>query len=55
MAFGALAAVNAVCDFTSSLLAGFLWSAFNVQTAFAASAALFITGAIFDSAASLKL
>jgi len=46
MAFGTLAAVNAVGDFLSSLLVGFLWSAFNVQTAFAASALLFIVGAI---------
>jgi MFS family permease len=47
MAFGTLAAVNAVGDFVSSLLVGFLWSAFNVQVAFAASAILFVTGAIF--------
>ena len=47
MAFGTLAAVNAVGDFVSSLLVGFLWSAFNVQTAFAASAILFVAGAIF--------
>src|SRR2546422_503898 len=46
MAFGTLAAVNAVGDFLSSLLVGFLWSAFNVQTAFGASALLFIIGAI---------
>jgi hypothetical protein len=46
MAFGTLAAVNAVGDFLSSLLVGFLWSAFNVQTAFSASAILFIIGAI---------
>jgi MFS family permease len=46
MAFGTLAAVNAVGDFLSSLLVGFLWSAFNVQTAFAASALLFVAGAI---------
>jgi len=46
MAFGTLAAVNAVGDFVSSLLVGFLWSAFNVQIAFAASALLFIIGAI---------
>jgi MFS family permease len=46
MAFGTLAAVNAVGDFLSSLLVGFLWSAFNVQTAFATSAFLFIIGAI---------
>jgi MFS family permease len=46
MAFGTLAAVNAVGDFASSLLVGFLWSAFNVQTAFAASGLLFVAGAI---------
>ncbi len=45
MAFGTLAAVNAVGDFLSSLLVGFLWSAFNVQTAFTASAILFFAGA----------
>jgi MFS family permease len=45
MAFGTLAAVNAVGDFASSLLVGFLWSAFNVQTAFTASAILFFAGA----------
>ncbi len=46
MAFGTLAAVNAVGDFISSLLVGFLWSAFNVQTAFTASAILFFAGAL---------
>jgi MFS family permease len=46
MAFGTLAAVNAVGDFLSSLLVGFLWSAFNVQTAFTASAILFFAGAL---------
>ena len=45
MAFGTLAAVNAVGDFLSSLLVGFLWSAFNVQTAFGACAVLFFAGA----------
>ena len=45
MAFGTLAAVNAVGDFLSSLLVGFLWSAFNVQTAFTVSAILFFLGA----------
>lgn len=45
MAFGTLAAVNAVGDFVSSLWVGSLWSAFNVQTAFAASAILFFVGA----------
>src|SRR5205823_15045284 len=46
MAFGTLAAVNAVGDFLSSLLVGFVWSAFNVQIAFTASAILFFTGAL---------
>jgi len=46
MAFGTLAAVNAVGDFLSSLLVGFLWSAFNVKTAFTASAILFFAGAL---------
>jgi MFS family permease len=46
LAFGTLAAVNAIGDLVSSLLVGFLWSAFNVQTAFAASAILFFAGAI---------
>jgi MFS family permease len=46
MAFGTLAAVNAVGDFVSSLLVGSLWSAFNVQTAFASSAILFFAGAV---------
>lgn len=46
MAFGTLAAVNAVGDFVSSLAVGALWSAFNVQTAFGASAILFFAGAI---------
>ncbi len=46
MAFGTLAAVNAVGDFASSLLVGSLWSAFNVQTAFTASAILFFVGAL---------
>ncbi len=46
MAFGTLAAVNAVGDFLSSLMVGFLWSAFNIQTAFTASALLFFAGAL---------
>ena len=45
MAFGTLAAVNAVGDFLSSLLVGILWSAVSVQAAFATSAALFFVGA----------
>src|SRR5258706_1669105 len=46
MAFGTMAAVNAVGDFVSSLLVGALWSAFGVATAFGASAVLFAAGAI---------
>lgn len=46
MAFGTLAAVNAGGDFVSSLLVGFLWSAFSVQTAFATSAVLFFWGTV---------
>jgi hypothetical protein len=45
MAFGTLAAVNAVGDFVSSAVVGFLWSAVSVQAAFAASALLFFVGA----------
>ncbi|MGA2814095.1 MAG: MFS transporter [Candidatus Acidiferrum sp.] len=46
MAFGSLAAVNALGDLTSSVAVGALWSAFNVQAAFATSAILFFAGAI---------
>ncbi len=46
MAFGTLAAVNAVGDLLSSMLVGFLWSAVSVQAAFATSAVLFFAGAI---------
>ena len=46
MAFGTLAAVNAVGDFLSSLIVGALWSAFGVGTAFGFSAVLFAAGAI---------
>jgi MFS family permease len=45
MAFGTLAAVNAVGDVLSSVLVGSLWSAFGVVAAFGASAALFVVGA----------
>jgi MFS family permease len=45
MAFGTLAAVNAVGDFLSSLVVGFLWSAVSVQAAFSFSAVLFFLGA----------
>jgi MFS family permease len=44
MAFGTLAAVNAVGDFLSSLLVGFLWSAVSVEAAFATSMFLFFAG-----------
>ena len=46
MAFGTLAAVNAGGDFLSSVMVGFLWSAFSVQAAFGASAVLFLVGAV---------
>jgi MFS family permease len=46
MAFGTLAAVNAGGDFISSLMVGFLWSAFSVQAAFGASAVLFFAGGV---------
>lgn len=46
MAFGTLAAVNAVGDFLSSLVVGALWSAFGVGTAFGFSALLFAIGAL---------
>jgi MFS family permease len=46
MAFGTLAAVNAVGDFLSSVLVGFLWSTVSVQAAFATSAVLFFVGVI---------
>ena len=45
MAFGTLAAVNAIGDFISSLLIGFLWNAFSVRVAFSVSATLFFSGA----------
>ena len=46
MAFGTMAAVNAVGDFLSSLLVGALWSGIGVGAAFGASAVLFAAGAI---------
>jgi MFS family permease len=46
MAFGTLAAVNAVGDFLSSLVVGFLWSAVSVRAAFSFSAALFFLGSL---------
>ena len=44
MAFGTLAAVNAVGDFGSSLLIGLLWSAVSPAAGFAVAGALFLTG-----------
>jgi len=46
MAFGTLAAVNAAGDFFSSLLVGFLWSAFGGRMAFGATAVLFFAGTV---------
>jgi MFS family permease len=46
MAFGTLAAVNAVGDFLSSIVVGFLWSAVSVRAAFSFSAVLFFLGAV---------
>jgi MFS family permease len=45
MAFGTLAAVNAVGDFLSSVVVGFLWSAVSLRAAFSLSAVLFFLGA----------
>ena len=45
MAFGTLAAVNAVGDFLSSLIVGFLWAAVSAKAAFSFSAILFFLGA----------
>jgi MFS family permease len=45
MAFGTLAAVNAVGDFLSSFVVGLLWSAVSVKAAFSFSAFLFFLGA----------
>lgn len=47
MAFGTLAAVNAIGDFLSSMMVGFLWSAVSPRAAFSASALLFFAGALF--------
>jgi MFS family permease len=46
MAFGTLAAVNAVGDLLSSILVGFLWSAVSVQAAFATSTVFFLVSAL---------
>jgi len=46
MAFGTLAAVNAVGDFLSSVVVGFLWATVSVKAAFLFSAVLFFVGAV---------
>ncbi|MGB7844997.1 MAG: MFS transporter, partial [Candidatus Acidiferrum sp.] len=46
MAFGTLAAVNAIGDFLSSLVVGFLWSTVSVRAAFSFSAVLFFLGSL---------
>lgn len=46
MAFGTLAAVNAVGDFTSSFAIGLLWSAASPSLAFGLSGALFLLGSV---------
>jgi MFS family permease len=46
MAFGTLAAVNAIGDSVSSILVGFLWTTFSTQAAFGTSAILFFAGSI---------
>src|SRR3990172_6722143 len=44
MAFGTLAAVNALGDFGSSLLIGLLWSTVSPAAGFAAAGVLFLMG-----------
>lgn len=44
MAFGALATVNGIGDFVSSLVVGLLWTAFSTKVAFAYSAVMFFAG-----------
>ncbi len=46
MAFGALATINGIGDFVSSLVLGVLWSKFGTTVAFGYSAILFFAGAI---------
>lgn len=46
MAFGTLAAVNAIGDFASSLAVGLLWSTLSPAIAFGVVAILFLTGAV---------
>ncbi len=46
MAFGTLAAVNAVGDFVSSLAVGLLWTQYSPGVAFGVAGALFLVGAV---------
>jgi MFS family permease len=46
MAFGTLAAVNAVGDFVSSFVIGLLWSAASPSLAFGLSGVLFLIGSV---------
>jgi MFS family permease len=46
MAFGTLAAVNAVGDFASSLSVGFLWSRYSASLAFTVAGILFLAGTL---------
>ena len=46
MAFGTLATVNGIGDLASSLVVGFLWTAFGTTVAFGYSALLFVAGAL---------
>jgi MFS family permease len=46
MAFGTLAAVNAIGDFASSLVIGLLWTAVSPSLAFGLSGVMFLLGAV---------
>ena len=46
VAFGALATINGIGDFLSSIIVGGLWTAFGTGAAFGFSAALSVAGAV---------
>jgi hypothetical protein len=46
VAFGAMATVNEIGDFFSSIIVGALWMAFGTAVAFSYSAALSVAGAV---------
>ncbi len=46
MAFGTLAAVNAVGDFASSMMVGLLWTSYSPSAAFGLAGILFLAGTI---------